>query len=493
MQTVPDQDAPPDHRGLKRASVRGAALTFVSQAIRLGGQFGTQIMLAHWLLPAQFGLVAMAAPVLSLVQVFNDLGLSQATIQREVISRDELSVLFWINLAVSLVLALCVGLAAPLIAAFYRQPGLAPIMAALGALLVFSGAGSQQIALMNRHMRYRALAGIDIACALAVAATGLVAVTSGLGSWSLVLMQAVNSATILVLAWSLSDWRPSWPRRGTQVASLLRTGGHLTGYNILAYFEVNLSTVLIGRLNGSAAVGLYDRAFRLVIVPWCQVSLPIDRVAVSLLSRLVGSPAAYARAHAQMLLGLLLLTGPGLVWASAQAEDLVPLLLGHSWVEAAPIFRWLSLAVVPGPFAASAYWLFVSQERARAQMHYGFAGAGALLASVLAGIHWGPLGVARAYFAFTPIMVGIPVWGATRHGPVTLAGMLRSMPPIFVGLAIAGAAQTVQLPGNGPWLSARLAATLLLAYGGCGAGMALLPSGRRLLADVWELRLSLKA
>ncbi len=491
MQTTSGQNAPPDHSQLKRASVRGAALTFVSQAFRFAAQFGTQIVLAHWLIPAQFGLVAMAAPVLSLVQVFNDLGLSQATIQRESISRDELSALFWINLGLSVALALLVGMAAPLVARFYQQPALTPVVATLGALLVLSGAGSQQIALMNRHMRYGALAGIDIACAATAAAAGLAAAMAGLGSWSLVLMQAANSATILLLAWLLSDWRPSWPRRGTDIASLLRMGGHLTGYNVLMYFETNLSTVLIGRLYGSTAVGLYDRAFRLVIVPWWQVSLPVDRVAVSLLSRLVGSHASYARAHAQMLQALLLLTGPGLIWAAAQSADLVPLLLGHAWVGAAPVFGWLAIALVPGPFGAAAYWLFVSQGRARAQLQYGFAGGGALLASVLAGIHWGPLGVARAYAAFMPLMTGIPVWGATRHGPVGLASMLRASAPVMLGLAAACAVQLPGLPGGVDLIAFRLGAELLLAYAACGAAITLLPSGRRILMDVWALRNSL--
>ena len=269
-------------------------------------------------------------------------------------------------------------------------------------------------------------------------------------------------------------------------------GGHLTGYNILVYFETSLSTILIGRLYGSAAVGLYDRAFRLVIVPWWQVSLPVDRVAVSLLSRLAGSPAAYARAHAQMLQALLLLTGPGLIWAAAQSGDVVPLLLGHAWVNAAPIFGWLALALVPGPFGAAAYWLFVSQGRARAQLHYGFAGAGALLASVLAGIHWGPLGVARAYAAFMPVITGIPVWGATRHGPVGLAVMLRATAPVLLGLLAAAGVQSVALPGGGAWLALRLGTTLMCGYAACIAAISLLPSGRRLLANVWTLRLSLR-
>ena len=479
-----------DRASLKHASVRGAALTFGSQGIRFGLQFTSQIVLAHLLLPSQFGLIAMVAPVISLVQVFNDLGLTQATVQRPSISAGELNALFWINLGVSVTLACLLALASPLVAWFYQEPRLIWVTIATGSLLVLSGAGAQQIALMNRHMRYARLAAIDVACASAAFAAGVLAARAGCGAWSLVMMQAANSATILALAWALSDWRPGSPRREAGLGGLLRFGGHLTGFNLLAYLETNLSTILIGRLNGAVALGLYDRAYKLVIVPWWQVALPIDRVAVSLLSRLQDTDAAYARAHRQMLQGLLLVAAPGLLWASTQSGLLVPLVLGPGWNGAAPIVSTLSLATMLVPLGAAAYWLFVSQGRAKAQLHYGLLSGVALLASILAGLHWGPLGVARAYAFASPAIVGLPLWGSTRSGPVRLADIGRGVAPILAGLAVAGAALLL-LPardGTGWPTPVLLLGDLVLSYGACLGTMLCLHGGRRLLADVWALR-----
>ena len=484
-----------DRANLKRESVRGAALTFASQAIRFGLQFTSQIVLAHLLLPSQFGLIAMVAPVISLVQVFNDLGLTQATVQRPSISAGELSALFWINLGVSTTLACLLALAAPLVAWFYQEPRLVWVTIATGSLLVLSGAGAQQIALMNRHMRYARLAIIDVACASAAFATGVLTARAGYGAWSLVMMQAANSVTILTLAWALSDWRPGPPQREAGLGGLLRFGGHLTGFNLLAYLETNLSTILIGRLNGAVALGLYDRAYKLVIVPWWQVALPIDRVAVSLLSRLKDSDAAYARAHRQMLQGLLLVAAPGLLWASTRSGLLVPLVLGSGWHGAAPIVGTLSLATIVVPLGAAAYWLFVSQGRVKAQLHYGLLSGVALLASILAGLHWGPLGVARAYAFASPVIVGLPLWGATRSGPVRLADIGRGVAPIAAGLAGASAALLL-LPardGMGWPVPMQLLGDLVLSYGACLGTMMCLRAGRSLLADVWAMRLVLRS
>ncbi len=477
-----------DMSTLQRASVRGVALTFGSQGVRFLLQFSAQIVLAHFLLPAEFGLIAMVAPVLALVQVFNDLGLAQATVQRPSISQNELSALFWINLGVSLVLATGLVLAAPLVAWFYQQPRLVGITAAVGAMLVLSGAAAQQIALMNRQMRYGALATIDIACALAAFTVGVGAAVAGCGAWSLVLMQAANAVTILVLAWTMSDWRPQRPRREQGLGGLLRFGGHLTGFNLLGYLETNLSTVLIGRLDGTAALGLYDRAYKLVIVPWWQISLPMDRVAVSLLSRLAGSGATYARAHRQMLQGLLLVAAPGLLWAGTQSALLVPLVLGPAWRDAAPIVGTLSLATVLVPFGAAAYWLFVSQGRVKAQLRYGLVSGVALLASILCGLHWGPLGVARAYACFSPVIVGVPLWGATRQGPVGLGDIARATWPIGAGLAVACATLLLWQART----SLGLVGEVALSYAACLGTMLVLPWGRAILGDVWSLRALLK-
>lgn len=474
---------------LKRRSVRGAGATLGAQGVRFVLQFAAQIVLAHKLAPGEFGLVAMVAPVLSLTQIFNDLGLTQATVQRASISHRELSALFWLNLLISLGLAGLLAAAAPLVAWFYGQPRLIPIVAASASLLVLSGAAAQQIALLNRRMQFTALASIDVTCACAAFAVGLAAAWNGYGVWSLVLMQAANSLAILALAWTLSDWVPGPPRRGENIATLVHFGGHLTGFNLLAYAESNLGNVLIGRVSGAVAVGLYDRAYKLVIVPWWQISLPIARVAVSLLSRLAGAPSDYATAWRRMLQGLLLVAAPGLLWAALTADRLTPALLGPGWHAAAPMATDLALATMLVPFGASAYWLFVSQGRVREQLRFGAATGTALVASAVIGVHWGPLGVARCYALFAPFVQGLPLWGATRHGPVRGVQAWQACWPMVPALTAAAAAVVLAaalLPG--PPTCGLLALLLVFSYGACGATLMCFPAGIAIMRDVWVLR-----
>ncbi len=479
---APESEAELDGRALGARSAKGAIVTLGAQGVRFVLQFGSQILLAHFLAPGDFGVMAMAVPILSLVQIFNELGLSQATIQLENISQAQLSVLFWTNVGVSTALAAALAACAPLIALTYGQPRVAPVCMALAGLLVLSGLSAQQIALLNRRMGFMTLAGIDVACNLGAVVAGISAAAAGLGVWSLVLMQAANSAVILVLSWMFSNWRPSLPRRHSGAGALLAFGGHVTGYNIINYACNNLDAVLVGRLAGSVQLGFYDRAVRLVATPFWQISLPVARVALPLLSRLAGRDAEYRAAFASMIQALLLVLSPLLIWIAFTARLSVPLLLGARWQEAGPMVAWLALATLLSPLSLASYWLFVSQGRARQQLPYAVAKMLVTLLAVLLGLRHGALGVTRMLALMSLPIDGVVLWGAMRAGPVRLADVLRYLAPVAAGVLAAVSVQmlfgTVQA-GAGAAVAVTLSARLVAAYASCLAIFLLFPTQLR--------------
>src|SRR5208337_3020304 len=112
------------HADLKGRSVRGGVLTLTSQGAQFLMQSIATVVLARLLVPADFGLVAMVTAITGLGQAFADLGLSEATIQREEISHDQVSALFWVNVGIGLILMLATAALAPVLAWFYREPRL---------------------------------------------------------------------------------------------------------------------------------------------------------------------------------------------------------------------------------------------------------------------------------------------------------------------------------------------------------------------------------
>jgi PST family polysaccharide transporter len=284
-----DQDA------LRRRSISGGAATFAAQVIRFVFQTASQIILAHLISPKEFGLVAMVVPLIGLVQLLNDLGLSQATIQRPEISQRELSALFWLNVSGTLVLSLLIVLMAPVVSWFYGQPRLTAITASLSVAVILAGLSAQHMALLNRRMQFVPLASIDVVSTAVAAIIGIAAAALGWGYWALVAMQVGNAGAVLVLSWTLARWRPSRPRVEHGIGSMVQFGGSIMAYNVFEYFTVNLDNVLVGATYGGLALGLYDRAYKLMIQPLGHITAPFTRVAVPLLSRLQDRADSYGR------------------------------------------------------------------------------------------------------------------------------------------------------------------------------------------------------
>ena len=486
MDREPDLEI--DMATLKRSSTRGAVMTLGSQGAKFAISFGSQLALARLLTPAEFGLVAMAAPVMLFVGIFTDLGLSQATIQRAQINQRELTSLFWVNVAASLVLATVLILASPLVGWVYGEPKVGPIVAVFAGMLVFGGLTAQSSAILTRRMQFKTMATIDIVVAVAAASAGIVSALLGAGYWALVIQQGVNSLTTLIMVWSLSEWRPSRPQFDPAIKSMLRFGSHLTGFSIISYISSYLDNLLVGLLKGPVALGLFDRAFKLVVQPLWQVEAPVSRVTIPMLSRLSGNDSAYREAYTRMLQLLLLVTTPGLACVSVLSQITVLGLLGPQWLGTAPILTWLSIAAMFAPFTGSAFWMFVSQDRTKDQLNTSFFSTGLIILSLLLGIHWGPVGIAAAYALFAPLVHGVYVWVATRTGPVKRRDVARASYPIVLAVMAA----MLVLIGARPYLTfaplPALIAGALISYSTVIPVLLAFPDGNRMLRSMWELR-----
>ncbi len=468
-----------DARALKARSAKGAAMTLVGQGGKFVLQFGSQVALARLLLPVDFGLVAMVGPLVQAALLLTDLGLSAATIQRPTISQSELSSLFWLNVLIGCALTAVAVAAAPLAALFYATPAVVPVMASMAVALLLSSLAAQHMAILNRRMRFGAIALIEVGALGASVVVGVVAALAGCGYWSLVAMQITNGLVTMLLAWGLSGWRPSGPRIHRDAFHLVRFGGTVTGYNLLGYLITNLGHILIGARFGVGPLGMYDRAYKLMFQPLWQMTAPAARVAVPLLSRLAGDEAEYRDAYLAMLGGILMLTTPGILCTIVFSKPVIVVLLGQRWGAAAPIFGWLGVAALTLQLRQAASWLFVSQGRAEEQLKWGGLGSMAIVVGYLVGIFWGPKGVAISV-ALSSALLQIPTmwWAVTRIGPVGRADALRLLGPIAVATAVSAAILAL-LADKPIWSSfPGLLLAVAVAYALFLGVLALFPSGR---------------
>jgi PST family polysaccharide transporter len=470
---------------------RWAVLSMAAQLIKAVLLFGSQVYLARLLSPIDFGIVAMCAPIFSFLSIFNDLGLSQATIQRPSLTKDDSNLIFWMNAGLGFTVALAIAAIAPVAALFYGDGRVTAVLIALSAVILINSLSSQQIALLVRGIRPLPLLLIDIAPVIGNVIVSLSAALYGLGYWAIIIGQATHALTAGLIAWTASDFRPSWPRQMRSAIPILRFGGHLTGLNIGSFFAANLSPVLVGRLYGVIEVGYFDRAFKLVSMSYMQILAPISRIAETVLARVAGDDAQYRKVFVQIAEATLLVTLPGLLCIAIMSDSAVNLLYGPVWVDCAPIVGFFAIGSLMTPLGSMATWLLITQGRTAQMLRYGLTGNLLSVIALLLGISGGAVGVALSFAVFSVPIQGLTIWAATRNGPISLADFFGILGPVLVAVAAAAlAVLSYALLAAHHSLSPALefGGGIVIAYSTAGLSLICFPSGRRVLRDAARVR-----
>jgi len=472
---------------LKGRSVRGGAVTLTSQGIKFGLQLGSTMVLARLLTPGDFGLIAMVTAITGFVAMFKDAGLSMATVQRREVTHAQVSTLFWINVALSVGVMLVVAGLAPLVARFYSEPRLVGVTLALAGVMLLGGFTVQHQALLRRQMRFKALAVVEIASMAAGIAVAITMAALGFGYWSLVGMTAGAAAANAVLVWALCDWRPGLPRRGSGVGAMLRFGGGLTGFSFLNYFTRNADNVIVGFALGSGPLGIYSKAYNLLMLPIRQINAPVASVMLPALSRLQDRPERYRRAYLRALGAIAMAGMPIVVFAFVLADELVAVLLGPGWERAATVFRLLAPAALFGTVNVAPGWLCQSLGRAGTQVRWAMFAAPVTILGFLVGVRWGIAGVAVAFSATWCLGLYVFIAMACRGSPVSQRDVAGAIGPQVTASLAAAAAGTGLLLAVGQGVGhplARMAAALpaiALAYAGV---LWILPASRHQLTTL---------
>src|SRR5262245_15436776 len=257
---------------LRGRAVRGGVVTLASQAGRMALQLLCTAALARLLAPQEFGFFAMATAFTGFISLFREMGLSAATVQRREITHGQITVLFWIHLSMGLLISVIMFLLAQPIAWFYHNPALANLVRVLSLGPTVGGLAVQHNALLQRQMKFDTRATINLGSTLSAALVGTALAWGGMGYWALAAMSLTEESVSTAASWWACRWRPGLPRRGASVREILAFGGHLAGFNVINYLARNLDNVLVGRFAGAGALGLYSRAYQLLMMPLNQIN-----------------------------------------------------------------------------------------------------------------------------------------------------------------------------------------------------------------------------
>jgi len=423
---TPDKIFDSEHlsRNLAQKSVRGGMATMTSQGVLFVLHMIGTVVLARLLTPTDYGLIGMVAVVVNFAAMFKTAGLSMATVQKDEISHEQISTLFWVNVLISVGLGLCVLLGSPLVALFYGKPELTAVTATLSISFIISGLSIQHSALLRRHMRFDIIAIVQIASQLFSLTVTIILAFYSWRYWALVGGSLTTAFSSVFLTFLFCPWVPGRVRRGTGVRDMLTFGGHLTGFSFVNYFSRNADNILIGRFVGADALGLYAKAYSIVYLPLINIRNPINSVAIPVLSSLKNDPERFRRYYAKIVFILAFVSMPIMAFCVVFPDELILLILGSQWLAMTEIFRILAIAGFIQPVTGTRGALLIACGESKLYLLQGAAAAVIVVTGFCIGVIWGAIGVATAY-ALIAYCLQYPMFSiAFRHVPVSFRELL---------------------------------------------------------------------
>lgn len=406
---------------IKSATLRGGVWVFAAQPIKLICQIGSIAVLGRFVIPEDFGMIGMLASVLAILELFRDMGLSAAIVQREKIDQPQLKALFFLSIGLGVVMFGLVSLVGFLLSGFIDEPRLVNVSFIYGILFFFNSLGCVPLGLLRRKMMFKAIAIRDSAAVLLGAIVGISVAISGGGYWALVAMVSVSCLTNLVSVWAASGWLPVGKAASVrEIASLLKFGGAFTLGETANYLCQHLDNILIGRFCGTRELGFYTRGYALMLAPVAQVMGPIGTLLVPALSRLNGHREQYRNWVQSLFFIFMFGSAPVAAWLIAGSDEVIAVLLGSGWEPTAVIASWLAISIFGKPIASLVYMVFMTTGDMRGMLRWTLVNAVLTVLAIVIGVNWGAAGVAAAY-SVTGLAIRTPVaiWFVGKTGRIS--------------------------------------------------------------------------
>ena len=382
---------------LKQKTISGIGWSAVGGFFLQVMQFVILVVLARLLSPEDFGLLGMVLVFTGIATLFSELGFGAALVQKTELEERHLSSVFWLNLAVGLILTILVYMSAPWVASFYNEPRLILLVRAISISFVIGGFGVVQKAMMTRKMQFKLLAIIQI---LSVFITGIITVLmafSGYGVWSLVVQLISVSFLGVLFLWLLGGWRPKFIFQPAALKDMMSFSANLLGAQLLNYGVRNFDYLLIGRYVGSSGLGVYSLAYKFMLLPINQVSKIIGRVMFPALSQIKDDNQRIKRVYLRANRVIGLLTIPLMFGMIVVARPLVLTIVGPNWEAVIPVLQILCLVGIKQPVGSTTGWLYQAKGRTDLMLRWNFISMVITIAAFIIGIRWGVIGVATAY------------------------------------------------------------------------------------------------
>ncbi len=387
------------------------------------------LVVIRLLQPSDYGLLAMATIFLGLLMIFADLGIATALVQRPQISTGDIMQASGLVVALHGVLGAGLALSAPVIAAFFSEPELAPVVRVTAVQLFVSAFGIVPDAMLQREMQFRRLAALDMVSAVTGSVSTLLMALAGAGVWALVLgtlaSVCVKAAGVNVLCGMVI--RPAFSLSGSRALLTVSTQAAMS--RIIWFVYTQADAFIAGKWLGKSALGLYSVSLHLASLPNQRIAGLVNRIAFPAFARIQGSTEKVTGAVLFGVRMLSIVAFPVLWGLTVIAPELVQVVMGERWIEATMPLQIVSL-IMPLRLISN----FVPNAvrgigRFDVELKTTLFSSLVMISAFLIGVQWGLFGLCLAWLGASPVVFAVNMHLYAKALELPLSRLLTPMLP----------------------------------------------------------------
>jgi O-antigen/teichoic acid export membrane protein len=325
---------------------KGGAWVGALRVLQKSVGFGRKIILARLLFPEDFGLFGIAILLLEGFRVLTRTGFKDALIHVRERVDEYLHTSYWIQVAQGLITGILVYVGAPLVAQFFSEPRVNPVVRVLAIARVIYGFRSIGVVMLRRELDFRTDSLYRLSGTLSYFVVTVVLAVLWRDVWALVWGKVVSRSIMVVVSYLVHPYRPRLLFHKKRAVEIFRYGVWLLGTGIVSYISLQADNIVAGKIVGTGALGVYQMAYVVSSLPTTEVAKQIGRVVQSGFAEVQADPERLERMFRKVVLSIFSITAPLAVGMALTAPTLVPVVLGDKWSELIPILPILAFGGV---------------------------------------------------------------------------------------------------------------------------------------------------
>ncbi|TET14032.1 MAG: lipopolysaccharide biosynthesis protein [Actinobacteria bacterium] len=308
-------------------------------------KFIASVVLARLILPADFGIIVIATILTGFTGLFSTIGLESALIQKKLLNESHIRISFTLSIIFGILVYITIFFLAPFIAIFFKEPRLVLILRIISVIIPIHGIATIGTGMLIREMKFKSIFLIDITSYfIGYMLIGIILALLGFKVWSLVIGIVSNQFINLLLVLFIVKIHKKFLIKIKESKELLVFGSGISLITIFTFFTNNIDNIVIGRFLSSDQVGIYNRAFNLMKLPFTNISEPISKVLFPFYSDLQYDIKNIEKAFMRSINAVALISFPILISMALLSKYIILGLYGTNWEGAIKVFQILCIA-----------------------------------------------------------------------------------------------------------------------------------------------------